>query len=128
MVDYRHRTPLKTGEQECVGICLFLEDGRPCLLVYCCVALSRLLFLSLSLLVHVRAVYSNCVCGVCFHPRYFNIVREKILDSVPKTIMHFLVNFVKQALQNEVSILLLYREYAVRFGLDSAALCFLVWP
>eukprot|EP00040_Diaphanoeca_grandis_P008233 m.44464 g.44464 ORF g.44464 m.44464 type:complete len:774 (-) comp19685_c0_seq1:28-2349(-) len=33
---------------------------------------------------------------------YFLIVRDKILDSVPKTIMHFLVNDVEERLQNEL--------------------------
>jgi len=41
---------------------------------------------------------------------YFNIVREKIMDSVPKTIMHFLVNYVKTALQNEMVTRLWKRE------------------
>nr|XP_033776069.1 dynamin-1-like protein isoform X1 [Geotrypetes seraphini]XP_033776078.1 dynamin-1-like protein isoform X1 [Geotrypetes seraphini] len=33
---------------------------------------------------------------------YFLIVRKNIQDSVPKTIMHFLVNFVKDHLQSEL--------------------------
>ncbi|XP_029464241.1 dynamin-1-like protein isoform X2 [Rhinatrema bivittatum] len=33
---------------------------------------------------------------------YFLIVRKSIQDSVPKTIMHFLVNFVKDHLQSEL--------------------------
>lgn len=34
---------------------------------------------------------------------YFGIVRDKIVDSVPKAIMHFLVNDVKTNLQSEVT-------------------------
>ncbi|XP_077079798.1 dynamin-1-like protein isoform X1 [Siphateles boraxobius] len=33
---------------------------------------------------------------------YFLIVRKSIQDSVPKTVMHFLVNFVKENLQSEL--------------------------
>ncbi|XP_068616811.1 dynamin-1-like protein [Brachionichthys hirsutus] len=33
---------------------------------------------------------------------YFLIVRKSIQDSVPKTVMHFLVNFVKERLQSEL--------------------------
>uniref|UniRef100_A0A8B9KBY4 Si:dkey-32e23.4 n=1 Tax=Astyanax mexicanus TaxID=7994 RepID=A0A8B9KBY4_ASTMX len=33
---------------------------------------------------------------------YFLIVRKNIQDSVPKTVMHFLVNFVKERLQSEL--------------------------
>ena len=33
---------------------------------------------------------------------YFLIIRKNIQDSVPKAIMHFLVNFVKDNLQSEL--------------------------
>jgi dynamin 1-like protein len=33
---------------------------------------------------------------------YFLIIRKSIQDSVPKAIMHFLVNFVKDNLQSEL--------------------------
>ena len=33
---------------------------------------------------------------------YFAIVRDKILDSIPKAIMHFLVNYVQEMLQTEL--------------------------
>ncbi|KAI6655244.1 Dynamin-1-like protein isoform X2 [Oopsacas minuta] len=35
---------------------------------------------------------------------YFNIVRKNILDSIPKTVMHFLVNFVKDNIQNQLVV------------------------
>jgi len=43
---------------------------------------------------------------LCFPERliksYFYIVRKSIQDSVPKAIMHFLVNYVKDNLQSEL--------------------------
>lgn len=33
---------------------------------------------------------------------YFYIVRKSIQDTVPKAVMHFLVNFVKDNLQSEL--------------------------
>ena len=40
---------------------------------------------------------------------YFNIVRKNFIDFVPKTIMYFLVNHVKDSLQNEL-VSELYKE------------------
>mmetsp|Transcript_16093 Transcript_16093/g.30405 ORF Transcript_16093/g.30405 Transcript_16093/m.30405 type:complete len:810 (+) Transcript_16093:287-2716(+) len=40
---------------------------------------------------------------------YFNIVRKNFIDMVPKTIMYFLVNHVRDAMQNEL-VSELYRE------------------
>jgi replication fork clamp-binding protein CrfC len=39
---------------------------------------------------------------------YFLIVRKNIQDTVPKAVMHFLVNFVKDELQSEL-VSLLYK-------------------
>ena len=35
---------------------------------------------------------------------YFDIVRKNILDSIPKTVMHFLVNYVKDNIQNQLVV------------------------
>ena len=35
---------------------------------------------------------------------YFKIVRKNILDTIPKTVMHFLVNYVKDNIQNELVV------------------------
>lgn len=40
---------------------------------------------------------------------YFNIVRETVADQVPKAVMHLLVNFSKQNVQNRL-VAELYRE------------------
>jgi len=40
---------------------------------------------------------------------YFDIVRKNIKDTVPKSIMHFLVNFSKDHIQNEL-VACLYKE------------------
>jgi len=40
---------------------------------------------------------------------YFNIVRKNVQDTVPKTVMHFLVNCAKDNIQNEL-VSQLYRE------------------
>ena len=43
---------------------------------------------------------------------YFLIVRKNIQDSVPKSIMHFLVNFVRDNLQSEL-VGALYKQEAI---------------
>lgn len=40
---------------------------------------------------------------------YFNIVRKSIQDLVPKAIMHLLVNFTRESVQNRL-VSELYRE------------------
>merc|ERR1719230_1538100 len=40
---------------------------------------------------------------------YYTIVRKNLQDSVPKSIMHFLVNSIRQDIQNEL-VAELYRE------------------
>ena len=40
---------------------------------------------------------------------YYGIVRKNLLDSVPKAIMHFLVNSVRANIQEEL-VIELYRE------------------
>ncbi|KAM6954332.1 dynamin-1-like protein [Aplochiton taeniatus] len=44
----------------------------------------------------------DCEVIQCLIKSYFLIVRQSIMDSVPKTVMHFLVNFVKERLQSEL--------------------------
>lgn len=46
---------------------------------------------------------------------YFYIVRKSIQDSVPKAIMHFLVNYVKDNLQSELVTHLYKSENAEDF-------------
>ena len=46
---------------------------------------------------------------------YFYIVRKSIQDSVPKAIMHFLVNYVKDNLQSELVTHLYKSENADAF-------------
>ena len=43
---------------------------------------------------------------------YFGIVRKNFIDMVPKTIMYFLVNHVRDAMQNEL-VSELYRDAQV---------------
>lgn len=50
---------------------------------------------------------------------YFSIVRKNYIDMVPKTIMYFLVNHVKDELQNEL-VSELYREAEVKFLMKEA--------
>jgi dynamin 1-like protein len=50
---------------------------------------------------------------------YFSIVRKNYIDMVPKTIMYFLVNHVKDEMQNEL-VSELYRETEVGFLMKEA--------
>jgi len=50
---------------------------------------------------------------------YFSIVRKNYIDMVPKTIMYFLVNHVKDEMQNEL-VSELYREAEVGFLMKEA--------
>jgi replication fork clamp-binding protein CrfC len=50
---------------------------------------------------------------------YFSIVRKNYIDMVPKTIMYFLVNHVKDELQNEL-VSELYREAEIGFLMKEA--------
>lgn len=52
-------------------------------------------------------MHKALTCLMCFTLErlirsYFLIVRKNIQDSVPKAIMHFLVNYVKDNLQSEL--------------------------
>jgi hypothetical protein len=47
-------------------------------------------------------VYSSSIPAERLIKSYFYIVRKSIQDSVPKAVMHFLVNFVKDNLQSEL--------------------------
>lgn len=56
----------------------------------------------------MRLGNKNCT-NFCFNvflerliKSYFYIVRKSIQDTVPKAVMHFLVNFVKDNLQSEL--------------------------
>eukprot|EP00977_Amphora_coffeiformis_P024372 scaffold15653_cov143-Amphora_coffeaeformis.AAC.4 len=51
--------------------------------------------------------------------QYFDIVRKNFTDMVPKTIMYFLVNHVRDSLQNEL-VSELYREAEVGTLLQEA--------
>ena len=59
----------------------------------------------------------------CFSERliksYFYIVRKSIQDSVPKAIMHFLVNFVKDNLQSEL-VSSLYKQDQIQVLLSES--------
>jgi Dynamin GTPase effector domain len=54
----------------------------------------------------------NCTCAERLIKSYFSIVRKNIQDSVPKAIMHFLVNHVKDNLQSEL-VSHLYKQEAI---------------
>jgi len=62
------------------------------------------------------------VTAVTLLSSYFGIVRKNVQDSVPKTIMHFLVNCAKDNIQNEL-VSMLYRE-VLRFPLSFDCLSF----
>ena len=58
-------------------------------------------------------IYSYCLSSSeRLIKSYFYIVRKSIQDSVPKAIMHFLVNFVKDNLQSEL-VSSLYKQEAI---------------
>eukprot|EP00126_Sphaerothecum_destruens_P012302 Sdes_comp21093_c0_seq1m19775 len=50
---------------------------------------------------------------------YFTIVRKNIQDAVPKAIMHFMVNYVKENIQSEL-VSSLYKEDMFSFLLEEA--------
>ncbi len=50
---------------------------------------------------------------------YFYIVRKNIQDSVPKAIMHFLVNYVKDNLQSEL-VSSLYKQEEISLLLSES--------
>lgn len=52
--------------------------------------------------VEVKEFFVCCLFSERLIKSYFYIVRKSIQDSVPKAIMHFLVNFVKDNLQSEL--------------------------
>lgn len=57
-------------------------------------------FLLLSQLFRLNALFS--LPPERLIKSYFYIVRKSIQDSVPKAVMHFLVNYVKDNLQSEL--------------------------
>lgn len=69
-----------------------------------CQEIQIFLFLHFCLLFSERLIKS-----------YFYIVRKSIQDSVPKAIMHFLVNYVKDNLQSELVTHLYKSENAEDF-------------
>lgn len=50
----------------------------------------------------IKHVLTALFCTERLIKSYFYIVRKSIQDSVPKAVMHFLVNFVKDNLQSEL--------------------------
>lgn len=61
------------------------------------------------------SIYLNFLFPERLIKSYFYIVRKSIQDSVPKAIMHFLVNFVKDNLQSELVTYLYKSEKAEDF-------------
>lgn len=55
-----------------------------------------------------KEAYCSFIIGYLI-TAYFNIVRKSIQDLVPKAIMHLLVNFTKENVQNRL-VSSLYRE------------------
>lgn len=50
---------------------------------------------------------------------YFLIVKKNIQDTIPKAIMHFLVNFIKDNLQSEL-VSSLYKKEELEFLLEES--------
>lgn len=61
------------------------------------------------------SLFSTCFLAERLIKSYFYIVRKSIQDSVPKAIMHFLVNYVKDNLQSELVTHLYKSENAEDF-------------
>lgn len=61
----------------------------------------------------------NLVASECLIRAYFRIVRKNIQDSIPKAIMHFLVNHVKDNLQSEL-VSQLYKKEEIEYLLEES--------
>lgn len=61
----------------------------------------------------------DCEVIECLIRAYFRIVRKNIQDSIPKAIMHFLVNHVKDNLQSEL-VSQLYKKEEIEYLLEES--------